>query len=228
MLELHIFEVATVRDNNAPIPAYLITLPDGRRWLVDTGCLADMIDAPDAPFTVTRSSHIVGQLASLSLSPTDIDTVIVSHLDPDHAGAHDEFPHAEFVIQAAHHRHATESVLLRYEWMRPHWEKSRWRLVEGDVELAEGVTVIECGGHVPGHQAVLVDLPNTGPVLLAGDAWMRDTDPETRPMTPHDLDERETRASQRKLMRLAADRKAALVIHNHDAEQWHTLDRHYT
>lgn len=228
MTELHLLEVATVRANDVPVPVYLIALPDGRRWLVDTGCPAGMIDDPDAPFAVTRSSHIRGRLAALDLAPADIDTVIVSHLDPDHAGAHDEFPHAEFVVQAAQHRHATESGLLRYEWLRTHWDKARWRLVEGDTELAPGVRVIECGGHVPGHQAVLVDLPNTGLVLLAGDAWMRDTDPETRPMTPHDLDERETRASQRKLMSLAAEHGVTLVVHNHDVGQWHTLDRHYT
>lgn len=227
MFELHLLEVAKVRDNNAPIQAYVIALPDGRHWLVDTGCPAEMIDSPDAPFEVTRTSHITGGLAALGLNPSDVDTVIVSHLDPDHAGAHDEFPHAKFVIQAAHHAHATSSGLLRYEWMRPHWEKAHWHPINGDTELTPGVTAIECGGHVPGHQAVLIDLPNTGPVLLAGDAWMRDTDPATRPMTPHDLDEVETRASQRKLMNLAADREA-LVVHNHDLEQWPTLTRHYT
>jgi N-acyl homoserine lactone hydrolase len=35
---------------------------------------------------------------------------------------------------------------------------------------AAGLRAIECGGHVPGHQAVLAQLPRTGPVLLAGDA----------------------------------------------------------
>lgn len=228
MTELHLLEVATVRENGVPVPAYLIGLPGGRWWLVDTGCPAGMIDDPEAPFAVTRSSHITGRLRALGLTPADVDTVIVSHLDPDHAGAHDEFPHAEFVIQAAQHRHATESGLPRYEWMRTHWDTSRWRLVDGDTTLAPGVTVIDCGGHVPGHQAVLVDLPDTGPVLLAGDAWMRDTDPDTRPMTQHDLDEPETRASQRKLMRLAADREVSLVVHNHDAGQWPTLRSRYT
>ena len=217
---LYLFEVATVRDNGVPIPVFLLNLADGRWWLVDTGCPAAMIGDPDAPFAVTEESHVLGRLDRLGLGPGDVDTVIVSHLDPDHSGANDEFPHAEFVVQRAQYEHATRSGLLRYEWLRSHWDMPDPRLVDGDTELVSGVTLIECGGHVPGHQAVLVELPDTGPVLLAGDAWMRDTDPATRPLTKHDLDGPATRASQRKLMDLTG---IALVVHNHDIDQWRTL-----
>jgi len=219
---LHLFEVATVRDNGVPVPVFLIGTADGRWWLVDTGCPAGMIGDPAAPFAVTAESHVVGRLDRLGLKPSDIDTVIVSHLDPDHAGANDEFPHAEFVVQRAQHEHATRSGLLRYEWMRPHWDLPDPRLVDGDTDLAPGVTLVECGGHTPGHQAVLVELPETGRVLLAGDAWLRGSDPDTRPLSQHDLDGPKTRASQRKLMNLT---DIALVVHNHDAEQWRTLRR---
>jgi N-acyl homoserine lactone hydrolase len=219
--ELLLLDVATVRDNGVPVPAYLIGLDDGRSWLVDTGCTAEMIGVPDAPFVVTEESHVTAQTHGRTL-----DTVIVSHLDPDHAGANDAFPGAEFVVQREQHRHATTSGLMRYEWMRQHWDGSRWRFVDGDTELAPGITLVECGGHVPGHQAVLLQLPGTGAVLLAGDAWMRDTDPDTRPLTQHDLDEQAMRRSQRKLMELA-ERHNALVVHNHDIDQWRTLRRRY-
>ncbi len=227
---LRLLEVATVRDKHLPVPVFLIGLTDGRWWLVDTGCPADMIDNAGAPFVVTAESHVLGQLARLGLGPGDVDTVIVSHLDPDHSGANDAFPESEFIVQQAQYRHATSSGLLRYEWLRAHWDvpSARWRLVDGDTSLVPGVTLIECGGHVPGHQAVLVEPPSTGPVLLAGDAWLRASDPETRPLSQHDLDGPETRASQRKLMNLAERRQVTLVVHNHDTEQWRTLPREYT
>ncbi|MEV4312248.1 N-acyl homoserine lactonase family protein [Actinocrispum sp. NPDC049592] len=223
---LRLLRVATVRDHDLPVPAFLIGLADGQCWLVDTGCPATMIDDPQAPFAVTAESHIVGQLGRLGLTPGDISTVIVSHLDPDHCGANDEFPHARFVLQQAQYEHARESGLLRYEWMREHWDipDARWEFIHGDVELAPGITLIECGGHVPGHQAVLVELPDSGPVLLAGDAWLRDSDPDTRQLSTHDLDGPATRASQRKLMDLGIP----FVIHNHDAGQWRTLRARYT
>ena len=46
---------------------------------------------PDAPFVVTRDSHITGQLARLGLVPTDIHQVVVTHLDPDHCAGNDLF-----------------------------------------------------------------------------------------------------------------------------------------
>lgn len=223
--ELFLLTFGTVRDAGVPIPGYLLRLRDGGHVLVDTGCPRAMVGDPQAPFELDGTDHVLGALARFGLSAADVSTVIVTHLDPDHAGANDEFPHAEFVVQRAQYQHARTSGLHRYEWMRPHWDgpRLRYRLVDGDTDLLPGLTLVECGGHVPGHQAVLVDLPHTGRVLLAGDAWMRDTDPATRPMTPFDLDEAATRAAQRKLMDLAADRDVALVVHNHDAAQWRTL-----
>lgn len=46
----------------------------------------------------------------------------------------------------------------------------RYQLIEGDIELLPGLTLLETSGHAPGHQSVLVRLPQTGPVLLAIDA----------------------------------------------------------
>jgi N-acyl homoserine lactone hydrolase len=222
MMELFILALGTVRGVGVPIPGYLLRLGDGRHLLVDTGC-------PREPLEAFEPVHVLDRLAALGLAAGDIDTVVVSHLDPDHAGANDAFPAAEFVVQRAQWEHARSSGLHRYEWMRPHWDfpGMRLRLVDGDLALLPGVTLLECGGHVPGHQAVLIDLPQTGAVLLAGDAWMRDTDPQTRPMTPFDLDEPATRRSQRRLMDVAAAHDVRLVIHNHDREQWPTLRPSY-
>ena len=37
----------------------------------------------------------------------------------------------------------------------------RWRLLDGDTELAPGVTVLRTDGHTPGHQSLMVELPET-------------------------------------------------------------------
>ncbi|WP_163510577.1 N-acyl homoserine lactonase family protein [Fodinicola acaciae] len=224
--ELRVLDLGTVRGVGVPIAAYLLTLADGRRVLVDSGCPKEMVGDPESPFAAV---HVRTRLAELGVAAGDISMVIVSHLDPDHCGAHDEFPDAEFVVQRAQLDHARSSGLHRYEWMRAHWDdpRLRYRCVDGDTELLPGLSVVECGGHVPGHQAVLVDLPRTGLVMLAGDAWMRDTDPDTRDITPFDLDEAKTRAAQRKLMTIAREREVRLVVHNHDLTQWPTLREAY-
>jgi N-acyl homoserine lactone hydrolase len=68
---------------------------------------------------------------------------------------------------------------------------------------------------MPGHQSVLLHLPQTGPVLLAIDAVpaVSMLDPETRLVFPgNDEDEAKTRASTRKLVEAARREGVALII----------------
>lgn len=89
-----------------------------------------------------------------------------------------------------------------------------------------GVTLLETGGHAPGHQSVLVRLPQTGPVLLAIDAVMlqRLFTPD-RAAWPVDDNEEQLRASTRKLLDLFEREQVALVVFGHDGEQWQTLKK---
>jgi N-acyl homoserine lactone hydrolase len=43
--------------------------------------------------------------------------------------------------------------------------------------------VLRSDGHTPGHQSLLIDLPETGPVILAGDScyWQEHIDAERPP-----------------------------------------------
>ena len=55
----------------------------------------------------------------------------------------------------------------------PEWaeiEPARRRLVDGDEEIATGVRILATPGHTPGHQSLLVELPDTPPTLLVGQA----------------------------------------------------------
>ncbi|OLB01051.1 MAG: hypothetical protein AUH09_02350 [Candidatus Rokubacteria bacterium 13_2_20CM_70_12] len=46
-----------------------------------------------------------------------------------------------------------------------------------------GVTALRTDGHTPGHQSLLVELPETGPVILAADScyWQEHIDKERVP-----------------------------------------------
>jgi N-acyl homoserine lactone hydrolase len=102
----------------------------------------------------------------------------------------------------------------------------RYRLVEGDVTLLKGIELLETSGHVPGHQSLLVRLPQTGPILLTIDAipTASQLNPDTRVVFPiNDEDEAATRACTRKLVELARRVNVALIIYGHDHNQWPTL-----
>jgi N-acyl homoserine lactone hydrolase len=113
--------------------------------------------------------------------------------------------------------------------MRAHWDQPslRYRLIDGDTALLPGIELIETSGHVPGHQSVLVRLPETGPVLLAIDAVTQAAhfDAERRELGPHDMDASGVRASTRKLIELSRREGVALVVFGHDAAQWPTLKK---
>ncbi len=217
-------------DVSPPVPGYLVQTDDGVNVLIDTGVSRQAIGAhrgPGAAFVkMDEEDYVVSQLARIGLTPADVHYLVATHYDGDHAGNNDVFPDAEHVVQRAHHEAATGGI-ERLQQTRPQWDSPglRYRLVDGDTELVPGVELIETGGHVPGHQSVLVRLPETGPVLLAIDAvpHSRHMDPDTREITEYDMDEPGVRASTRKLVDLAEGEGVTLFVRGHDAEQWEDL-----
>lgn len=206
------------------VVCYLIQTSDGRNILVDSGIPADY-QPPQGTPPHTHEHNVVSRLAELGLRPDDIDLLVCTHFDVDHAGYHDAFPSAELVVQRTHYEVA-RSGHPRYAPARAHWDHPalRYRLVAGNTVLVPGVTLLETSGHAPGHQSVLVRLPRTGPVLLAADAVVLERlfTPERRAWSLDD-DEEQLRASTRKLLDVVAREQVALVVFGHDAEQWRTL-----
>ncbi len=206
------------------VGCYLIRMSDGRNILIDSGMPPEMESLP-ATGGLNDAKTVIEHLATLDLRPDDIAAVICTHLDIDHVGFHDAFPAADFIVQRAE-LDAARGGHPRYAGGRAHWDHPalRYRTVEGDVELLPGLSLIESGGHTPGHQAVLVRLPRTGSVLMAIDAVpVGSLFTEDRPGTPMDADETDARASTRKLIDLAEREQAALVVFGHDGAQWKSL-----
>lgn len=213
----------------APIVCYLIQTGDGRNILIDSGLPANIhtLQLPPGFPDPIMGSDVIEQLALLGLRPDDIDLLICTHFDIDHAGHHGAFPGAKLVAQRKHYDVASSGhprfVQTRSQWDQP---ESSYRLVEGDTELLPGLELIETSGHTPGHQSILVRLPATGPVLLTIDAVPTQSSfiPD-RKAGPGDDNEEVLRASTRKLLDLVQREQVALVIFGHDAEQWQTLKK---
>lgn len=223
---------ADTEPTNIPVPGYVIQTDDGVNILVDTGFPCHSFDnarhaPPGIRVEMQAEDFILNRLASIGLSAEDVDVLICTHFDPDHAGNHELFANAELVVQRKHYEAAHSGEHERFACVSEHWNHPalRYRLVDGDVELIPGIELIETSGHVPGHQSVLVRLPETGAVILAIDAIPHSSmlDPETRWVMPLDMDEAGTRASTRKLVELAKRENATFIVHGHDAQQWATL-----
>lgn len=205
---------------------YLAQTVGGQNILIDSGLPADYTPPTGAP-PAARERNVVEQLAGLGLRPDDIHRVICTHFDVDHAGYHDAFARADFVVQREHYELA-RSGHPRYAGARANWDHPalRYQLVEGDTPLLPGLTLLETSGHCPGHQSVLVTLPRTGNILLAIDAVAHERlfTPD-RKLWPIDDDEEQLRASTRKLLDLVQREQVALVVFGHDGRQWKTLKK---
>jgi N-acyl homoserine lactone hydrolase len=204
----------------------LIQTTDGKNILIDSGLPANFRLPEGRPIPEFGKS-VVEQLAILGLKPKDIDMLICTHFDVDHAGGHDLFKNAELVVQRQHYDLARNGY-SRFASIRSHWDhpELRYRTVDGNTELLPGLELIETSGHVPGHQSVLVRLPETGPVLLAIDAVpVQHAFTAERKAGPLDVDEEQLRASTRKLLDLIEREHVGLVIFGHDGKQWPTLKK---
>ncbi|HEX3640527.1 MAG TPA: N-acyl homoserine lactonase family protein [Ktedonobacteraceae bacterium] len=205
---------------------YLIETNDGKHILIDSGFPAD-VPLPQGAPPAQQEKNVIEHLTDLGLHPDDIDILICTHFDIDHAGYHDAFKKAELIVQREHYALA-QSGHPRFAATRGHWDHSalRYRLIDGDTELLPGLTLLETSGHTFGHQSVLVRLPQTGPVLLTIDAvMMQFAFTADRPAWPVDDNEEQVRASTRKLLDLVEHEHVALVIFGHDGQQWQTLKK---
>lgn len=202
--------------------AYLVQTRDGRNILIDTGFPegAQPRDESDQPYP-----GVVQQLATIGIQPDEIDTLICTHYDLDHAGSNDKFLAAEHVVQRRQYSEAAAGY-ERYQRSRPYWgaQGIRYRFVEGDTELLPGLRLIDTTGHAPGHQSVLVELPRNGKVLLTIDAIPRmSVNVRQRSDFAIDEDKDDALASTRKLIDLEENEQVEAVIFGHDGPQWRKL-----
>jgi N-acyl homoserine lactone hydrolase len=185
------------------------------QWLLwDTGYPDSVADRPvDAPTGhATRAKKLAAQLTELNVKPADVNFVAISHTHGDHIGNVDMFPTSMLLIQKA------EMDWAFAEGKQPPFKKDRpMKLLSGDFNVfGDGsVTILSTPGHTPGHQSLLVHLPKTGWIVLAGDlAHFKDNwDNDRVPSMNTSADQ--THASHAKIEKVLADKNAQLWI-NHD------------
>jgi len=209
-----------------PVSAYLLRLDDGTTVVVDTGMSRFHVEDPKLTFRgtpleealvpdMTSADDLESRLRSLDVAPADVDYVVNTHLHFDHAGNNDLFPRATVLVQREHHAAAFGSATYPNQyWNLP---GTRFELVDGERELFPGVEAILTPGHAPAHQSLLVRLPETGPVVICGDAiylqanidhdnWLGQQDPVA------------ARESAHKLLGIA-ETEGAVLLYGHDAAQ---------
>ena len=193
--------------------------------LWDTGLSAALKGAAlsdKGPLSATITSTIVEQLAVLGVKPDAISVVGISHYHFDHTGQASAFPQAKLLIGKGDYDSLAATPPLNGADPTP---LKRWfggggssEAVVGDKDVfGDGsVTMIDLPGHTPGHHALLLNLPQTGMVLLSGDEFHFQENRAVNGVPGFNYDRSQTLASHDRFNKLAANTKA-LVIIQHDA-----------
>jgi glyoxylase-like metal-dependent hydrolase (beta-lactamase superfamily II) len=199
----------------------------GRLALIETG---------SGTYMQPTAGKVLANVRAAGVDPAAIDTVILTHMHPDHS--------AGLTDRATGERNYPNAALVMHENEPAHWfddarmargterEKAlfftagreqtapyrdRWRLFKAGGEVFPGVTAIPRPGHTPGHTTYMVS-SGSGQLLIWGDTVHV---PEVQIARPEvcmdfDTDPEMAAASRRRVFDMAAtDRLLVTGMHLH-------------
>jgi glyoxylase-like metal-dependent hydrolase (beta-lactamase superfamily II) len=173
--------------------------------LIDTGAQKVLVDTGCGPHPANPANgKLLGRLASIGISPADIDIVINTHGHWDHIEGNTDghgnptFPNARYVMSEV-------------EWVRQTTDPAenakthllaiadRFERIAMDAEIVPGIRALPAPGHSPGQIALLIESDGAGllqaadtfhhPVELMHPEWYFafESDPEATVRTRRDL-----------------------------------------
>src|SRR5262245_48342462 len=173
-----------VVESRMPVPCFLIAHPKGT-LLWDVGVIpdSDVEKATPRPalYDVNPVSHAVvsrslkSQLAAIGYAPGDITYVAISHAHKDHTANLNEFASSTWLVRQIERdfmfRPNNERVEPKFYDKLEHSKSITIDKDEYDV-FGDGAVIIKAApGHTPGHQVLMLNLPKTGRVMIAGDLY---------------------------------------------------------
>jgi len=214
------------------VPCYLIRHPKGDLvW--DTGVPQETADLPGGKGAggLTVTHKLTDQLKALGLTPDKITYLSVSHSHFDHIGNGGLFATSTWIVDPRERDYAFRpearkdaAAFARYGAL----EKAKTVLIQGDGPhdvFGDGsVTIYRTPGHTPGHTVLLVRLPKSGPIILAGDMWHIAESRAGRKVPRFNFDRAQTLASMDVVEKLAADTHAK-VVREHVMEDFTALPK---
>ena len=171
---------------------------------------------------VAPKVSLVDLLAQIAIKPEQIKYVGISHYHADHTGQVSSFPRATLLIGKGDWDAITSPKPAEGVNFKPFdsWIKGESKVeplaLDKDVFGDSTVIVLRTPGHTPGHQSLLVKLPQTGNVVLSGDAVHFRENYDSDGVPAFNFDRAETVASIERLKKIAANLKATVII-QHDA-----------
>ncbi|MFC0338450.1 Metallo-beta-lactamase superfamily protein [Kushneria avicenniae] len=250
-LRLYMFQTGTLKcrrcnismnagldDYEIPVPWYLITHPEGH-VVIDGGCAVECATDAEGHWgditavyqpVMREEEGCVQALQSMGVAREDVRYVLHSHLHLDHTGATGRFPNAVHVVRRREYEYAmapdwfAAGGYIRKDFDRP---GLNWHFLDDSEDgydvFGDGVIrFIFTPGHAPGHASFLINLEQTGPVLLAVDAAYT-TDHWNEKALPGFLASTVDAVRSVQKLHALARKTQAMVVTGHDPEAWPTF-----
>ena len=136
--------------------------------LVDAGANVEMSMARGrTKEELTHIQTIDEGLANFGLKTDDITTIIITHLHWDHIGLAHKFKNAKLIVQKDELEFALNPHKAAQHYDKKLFEGLNFKLVEGDIQITDGVRVLLTPGHSAGAQSVAVDTKK-GTAVITG------------------------------------------------------------
>ena len=197
-------------------------------YLINTGSRLIAIDAGADAFFGPSAGKYAANLKAVGVDPASIDTVLLSHMHPDHiggliAGGKTVFPNADIICNSIEHNywmndtHKSNSPDFAKPWFdavktMTNKYDGRMNFFEGEKEVTPGFQAINLQGHTPGHSGFIFTSGNERIFF-----WADITDqPAFQLNHPErtlvfDIDKKEGQKSRTKAIQLAASEKLQIA-----------------
>lgn len=223
---------------DVPVPFFLIDHPQGK-VLFDTGNAFETVNNKHEHWggivaaydpVMTEDQWCVNAIKKIGVNPEEIKYVILSHLHLDHAGGVGHFPNARYVVQRDElHFAYVPDPYMKLAYIRKDFDKDvDWLILEGwkdngfDLFGDGSIIIYFTPGHTPGHQSILVNLPNSGPMFFAADSCYTQANLQDGTLPGLMWNAAETVRSV-DFMRHMADTRGATIVTGHDPTAWKSV-----
>jgi glyoxylase-like metal-dependent hydrolase (beta-lactamase superfamily II) len=224
--------VGSDEKNRIPLGLNCLLVRTGsQNILIDTGCGRKYSEKQFRIYGIDQTTCLIDELEKLEIDPAQIDLVINTHLHFDHCGGNTRkedgrivpnFPNATYLVSRQEYEDAnnanerTQASYFPDNWL-PLAKSGQLRLVIGNEEAAEGVTIVHTPGHTLGHQSVKITSEGRS-LFYFGDLCPTSAHVPLPWIMSYDLFPLRTLETRKQIYRRAID-ESWLLFFEHDPDQ---------
>ena len=203
-------------------------------YLINTGDHLVLVDTGAAALFGPSLGYILQNMKAAGYEPAQVDTVIITHMHPDHIGGLDDangqplFPQARIMVSQADSdfwlsEKASAAAPARiqpfFKMARdiaaPYLTGGKWQTFAEGAVLVPGIQAVKANGHTPGHTAYAVESEGQK-LLIWGDLVHVHSVQFARPdvSIEFDIDQKQAVATRRAIMKdMAASKSLVAGMH---------------